>query len=62
MYAVFEDFAARPPDPGGTPYSLFWALHEDVTRRADRMTNAGLPPLRGRPALVPCIPCAVLCW
>lgn len=32
--AVFQDFAARPPHPDGTPYSLFWALHEDVTRRA----------------------------
>lgn len=31
---VFQDFAARTPDPTGTPYSVFWALHEDVTRRA----------------------------
>jgi len=33
VFAVFQDFATRPPTPGGTPYSLFWALHEDVTRR-----------------------------
>ena len=31
---VLQDFAARTPDPTGTPYSVFWALHEDVTRRA----------------------------
>ena len=31
---VFQDFAARAPDPDGTPYSVFWALHEDVSRRA----------------------------
>src|SRR6478735_1331247 len=31
---VFQDFAARTPDPTGTPYSVFWALHEDVSRRA----------------------------
>ncbi|WP_034610184.1 helix-turn-helix domain-containing protein [Cellulomonas sp. URHD0024] len=32
--AVFEDFASRPPTPGGMPYSLFFALHEDATRKA----------------------------
>ena len=32
--AVFEEFAARAPTPGGTPYSLFFALHEDVLRQA----------------------------
>ena len=31
---VLQDFAARTPDPTGTPYSVFWALHEDVSRRA----------------------------
>ena len=31
--AVVQDFAARPPQPDGTPYSVFWALHEDVTRQ-----------------------------
>ena len=30
---VFQDFAARTPDLDATPYSVFWALHEDVTRR-----------------------------
>ncbi|WP_426592917.1 helix-turn-helix domain-containing protein [Cellulomonas sp. McL0617] len=32
VQAVFEDFAARSPTPGGVAYSLFYALHEDVTR------------------------------
>jgi hypothetical protein len=31
--AVFEDFAGRSPTPDGTPYSVFFALHEDVTRQ-----------------------------
>jgi DNA-binding Lrp family transcriptional regulator len=31
--AVLDDFAARPPTPDGTPYSVFFALHEDVTRQ-----------------------------
>jgi len=31
--AVFDDFAGRPPTPDGTPYSVFFALHEDVTRQ-----------------------------
>ncbi|MEZ0448461.1 ArsR/SmtB family transcription factor [Cellulomonas sp. ICMP 17802] len=30
---LFEEFAARAPTPDGTPYSLFWAVHEDVSRR-----------------------------
>ena len=33
LHAVFEDFESRPPTPGGVPYSLFFALHEDATRR-----------------------------
>jgi hypothetical protein len=33
VQAVLEDFATRAPDPDGTPYSAFWALHEDVTRQ-----------------------------
>jgi predicted ArsR family transcriptional regulator len=33
LQAVFEDFAGRPPTPDGVPYSLFFALHEDATRR-----------------------------
>jgi len=33
VQAVLEDFAGRPPTPGGTPYSLFFVLHEDMTRR-----------------------------
>ena len=35
LHAVFEDFAGRPPTPGGVPYSLFFALHEDVTQRPE---------------------------
>ncbi|GEK22291.1 winged helix-turn-helix domain-containing protein [Cellulomonas xylanilytica] len=31
--AVLHEFADRPPTPGGTPYSVFWAMHEDVTRQ-----------------------------
>lgn len=31
--AVLEDFAQRPPTPDGTPYSVFWVLHEDVSRQ-----------------------------
>lgn len=31
--AVLDEFAQRPPTPDGTPYSVFWALHEDVTRQ-----------------------------
>ncbi|MBO3083690.1 ArsR/SmtB family transcription factor [Cellulomonas fengjieae] len=33
VHAILEEFATRPPDPDGTPYSVFWALHEDVTRQ-----------------------------
>jgi DNA-binding transcriptional ArsR family regulator len=33
VQALLEEFAARAPDPDGTPYSVFWALHEDVTRQ-----------------------------
>jgi predicted ArsR family transcriptional regulator len=29
---LLEEYAGRDPDPGGTPYSVFVALHEDVTR------------------------------
>lgn len=27
--AVLDEFAARPPDPGGTRWSVFFAMHED---------------------------------
>src|SRR5690606_24912471 len=30
--ALFEELAARPPSPGGQPYSLFFSLHPDVDR------------------------------
>ncbi|KQR16827.1 transcriptional regulator [Cellulomonas sp. Leaf334] len=30
---VLDDFAGRPPTADGTPYSVFWALHEDMTRQ-----------------------------
>ena len=26
---ILDEFAARPPDPGGTRWSLFFAMHED---------------------------------
>lgn len=29
---VLQDFAARPPDPGGRPFSVFLAFHPDVDR------------------------------
>lgn len=30
---LLQDYAARPADPDGEPYSLFIALHEDPSRR-----------------------------
>jgi predicted ArsR family transcriptional regulator len=30
--ALLHEYAARPPDPAGRPYSLFIALYEDVSR------------------------------
>jgi predicted ArsR family transcriptional regulator len=36
LHAIFEEYAARPLDPDGTPYSLFFASHVDAARlRAD---------------------------
>lgn len=32
LSAVLEEFAAREPDPQGTPWSLFLAMHEDSAR------------------------------
>jgi predicted ArsR family transcriptional regulator len=32
MQHIFDEFASRPPSPDGRPYSLFMALHEDVSR------------------------------
>ncbi|WP_307844960.1 ArsR/SmtB family transcription factor [Actinotalea solisilvae] len=32
LSAVLEEFAAREPDPEGTPWSLFLAVHEDSAR------------------------------
>ncbi len=29
---VLQDFAARPPDPGGRPWSVFLAVHPDPDR------------------------------
>lgn len=29
---LFDEIAARPPSPGGTPYSLFFAMHHDPSR------------------------------
>lgn len=33
VQALLEEYATRAPDPDGTPYSLFYVLHEDPTRR-----------------------------
>ena len=30
--AILDEFEARPPTSGGRAYSLFYALHEDITR------------------------------
>lgn len=30
---VLQEYADRAPDPDGTPYSIFLALHEDAARR-----------------------------
>jgi len=32
LFAILSEYEARPPSPGGRAYSLFVALHEDVTR------------------------------
>jgi predicted ArsR family transcriptional regulator len=29
---LFDELAARPADPDGTPYSIFYAIHEDAGR------------------------------
>jgi DNA-binding transcriptional ArsR family regulator len=36
LTALFDEYAARPPSAGGKPYSIFFSLHEDVTRDARR--------------------------
>lgn len=33
MSALLDELAAREPDPDGTPYSIFLAVHEDAARR-----------------------------
>jgi DNA-binding transcriptional ArsR family regulator len=30
---LLQDYADRPPDPDGAPYSIFFAIHEDAARR-----------------------------
>lgn len=32
LSALMQEFADRPADPDGTPYSLFLAVHEDLSR------------------------------
>ncbi len=38
--AIFQEYADRAPEPDGTPYSLFFSMHEDVQRRHDEGTTA----------------------
>ena len=33
---LFQEYAAREPDPAGQPYSVFLALHEDISRAPGR--------------------------
>ena len=40
VHGVLQEFATRPAHPGGTPYSVFWAVHEDVSRRAPERGTA----------------------
>jgi DNA-binding MarR family transcriptional regulator len=36
LVALFQEYADRAPDPGGTPYAVFYASYEDAQRsRAD---------------------------
>ena len=53
--ALLQEYAARPATPGGTPYSLFYVLHEDMTRgpllprepaATDGTAGAAEPPAR----------------
>ena len=32
LHAVFQEYADRPPDPDGAPWSVFLAVHEDTQR------------------------------
>jgi DNA-binding CsgD family transcriptional regulator len=32
LFAILAEYEARPPTPGGRAYSVFLAVHEDVTR------------------------------
>jgi Mn-dependent DtxR family transcriptional regulator len=34
--ALLQEYADRTPDPGGTPWSIFVAVHEDTQRRRAR--------------------------
>lgn len=35
IYELFEELAAKPRDPSGRPYSLFFSLHPDVDREPE---------------------------
>lgn len=43
LVALLEEFAGRPPDPGGRPWSLFFAGHEDAGRRGPRGADRSGP-------------------
>jgi DNA-binding CsgD family transcriptional regulator len=43
MAEFFDELAARPRNPDGRPYSLFFSLHPDVDREADRNVTPPAP-------------------
>lgn len=44
MADIFQELADRAPDPGGTPYSIFLAIHEDAARRPPHPHVSDLRP------------------
>ncbi|MDO8105597.1 helix-turn-helix domain-containing protein [Isoptericola sp. b441] len=43
LHAVFQEYADRPPDPDGTPWSVFLAVHEDSQRAEPGGDRGGVP-------------------
>jgi DNA-binding transcriptional ArsR family regulator len=51
LQALLDEFAALPDDLAAPPWSVFLAIHPDVTRaKADAATRDELPRKRGAPA------------